>query len=65
MTREDILGRIEQIKSRSGDDEVAHSMEDQLMRDVLYAIRDGAQDAMGLAAAACEVSKLTFRRWST
>lgn len=45
------------------DDELAHSMEAALQRDVLQAIADGSPDAVELARIALESDSLDFARW--
>lgn len=60
---EDVKRKVEKIRSKSGDDEVAHSEEDALHRAVLHAIADGATNARELATAALETTRITFGRW--
>jgi hypothetical protein len=63
MTVEDVRARLEAIRSVADDDEQAHGLQDSLLLDVLLAIRDGAADPAGLAAAAVEVYDIDFERW--
>jgi hypothetical protein len=55
--------RVKDIRRYSGDDGVAHSMEDGLREDVLQAIADGAENSRELAIAALETSQIDFARW--
>jgi hypothetical protein len=56
---------VEAIREIAGDDECAHSAEDQLWRGVLAAIAKGVHedDAADLCAAALETSNIKFNRW--
>lgn len=47
----------------AGDDEAAHSEEDKLHRDVLFAIALGAADPSELAAEALKTGAIEFARW--
>lgn len=59
----DIEGRIEAIKKMAADWEAAHSWEDQLYRDVLEAIANGASDPRELAKAALASQAIPFARY--
>ena len=63
MTLEEIKKRIDEIKSVADDDERAHALEDQLHRDVLFAIAGCAQNANDLAMAALRTLYIEFNRW--
>jgi hypothetical protein len=63
ITAAAVLRRVEEIRRRRGDPEVAHTMEDELRADVLAAIADGAENPRELASAALETSKIEFARW--
>jgi hypothetical protein len=63
MTTEQVLLRVKLIQQSAGDDEYAHSMEDDLRRDVLQAIADGAPNVRELAAAALKTDEINFARW--
>ncbi len=66
MTTEDVLTRVEAIRASTtgyGDPEAAHIEEDDLYKDVLRAIANGAENADGLAAQALAVADMDFPRW--
>lgn len=63
MTKQEVIERVKQIEAIRHDDEVAHSMEDDLYRDVLRAIAGGEIDGHELAAEALKVEKIKFARW--
>lgn len=63
MSADDVRQRVEAIKAVMRDDEAAHSMEDELWRDVLKAIAAGATNAAELAAEALKTQELNFSRW--
>ena len=63
MKVEDVTARVEEIENISGDSEVAHSREDDLWRDVLQAIADGAPNARKLAREALRTEDISFARW--
>lgn len=64
MTPAEVLRRVEEIRALAWDDEVAHSREDDLHRDVLVAIAQGrATDPTALAEAALMTWKIDFARW--
>jgi hypothetical protein len=62
MTAADVKARIAAIREAADDGEVAHSLEDDLWRDVLRAIAAGAGDPRALAAAALKTTRLGFAR---
>lgn len=64
MDLNDVNERVLRIAAASGDDEHQHSSEDDLYRDVLRAIADGAPNAAELATAALKSQTLHFSRWS-
>lgn len=63
LTVEDVARRLAEIHAQRNDDEVAHGMADDLYRDVLAAIANGAPDAEILAAAALRSETIDFARW--
>lgn len=64
LTLDDVLRRVDAIRKMVGDDESAHSEEDDLHRDVLQAIADGRCDEpRACAAAALKTCELDFARW--
>lgn len=63
MTVDEIQQRIETILQESHDDEVAHSLEDDLYRDVVRAIAAGAPNARDLAQEALHTEIISFARW--
>ena len=63
MTTEEIMRTIQEISRLSEDDEVAHSMEDELWENVLKAISEGAPNAAELAAYALKTKNISFSRW--
>ena len=66
MTREDIKVRLAKIHDSQGDDEVAHSLEDDLRADFLNSIAVGAvplEDIQDLAALVLTSRELDFERW--
>lgn len=63
ITAEDIAHRLAAIHAAQNDDEAAHGLADDLYRDVLTSIANGADDAPLLAAAALRVETLDFARW--
>ncbi|MFC7330786.1 hypothetical protein [Marinactinospora rubrisoli] len=63
MNIREIRRRVEHIDSISGDDEVAHYEEDELHRDVLEAIADGAPNGADLAREALRTRGIRFDRY--
>ena len=63
ITVDAIRQRIDAIDDLSDDWEAAHREEDQLYRDVLQAIANGAPDPTHLARTALETSSLFFDRY--
>jgi hypothetical protein len=62
MTKNEVKQRVKDIKDNADDYESAHSMEDDLYQDVLNAIAEGAEDAVGLAKEALKTTKINFPR---
>lgn len=62
MTVEEVERRVESIRLMSGDDETAHSEEDALRADVLFAIMNGAENPGDLARAALKTDDIEFAR---
>lgn len=65
MTEQELRTRVDQLKDNHDDDEVAHSEEDRIYKDVLRAIASGeaVPDAATLATIALECDDLDFYRW--
>ena len=65
MSEAEIMKRIEEIKACAGDDERAHSMEDDLHRDVLACIAasPGDERVSELARLALLTCDIDFSRW--
>jgi len=62
MTINDVKEKVEEIRTRRYDDEVAHNLEDKLYREVLQEIAKGTANPNGLASAVLESRKLNFNR---
>jgi hypothetical protein len=60
----EIRTRVARIEAIRHDDEVAHSMEDDLYADVLRAIANGAENAAELAREALRTGDIDFARWT-
>jgi hypothetical protein len=64
MDVEQVKARVEEIRKCAGDDERAHSMEDELRCDVLTAIALGqCDDPQGCAEVTLETRYIRFSRW--
>ena len=63
ITLGDIARRIEYINQIADDDETAHGEEDDLWKDVLFAIANGQEDPQELAKAAIQTITIEFERW--
>ena len=64
MTLDDIRRRVANIASAAGDDERAHSLEDDLMCDFIdHVAKFGPPDLAEMAAAVAATAKLDFARW--
>ncbi len=64
MNVRDVEERIEAIRASRFDDEAAHSMEDELHREVLACIAlGGTDDPKALADAALVSTDIEFSRW--
>jgi hypothetical protein len=63
MNVEDIRRRIKEIDEIADLVERAHAAEDELHRDVLRAIAEGAEDAAALARAALATQHLSLERY--
>ncbi len=63
MDIEEIKKKLEYIKTIAKDDEGAHGEEDNLWKQVLEAIANGAEEAPRLAAEALKTRNINFRRW--
>lgn len=63
-TTQDVLLAVAWVASVKGDDEAAHSAEDEVHRAVLRSIADGtAESPREMARAAMRTRDLEFRRW--
>lgn len=65
---DDLVGAVDCVRraAEAGDDEIAHAMQDELVRFVVEAIaRDGmpGSDAQAMAAAVAPVYNIEFSRW--
>ncbi len=66
MKIQEVRQRVNEIRQRAGDPEVAHAMEDQLYRDVLAGIAAdpvGGSPARRLAKTALAARDIDFPRW--
>jgi hypothetical protein len=66
MTPKEVRDRVDAIRACAADDEAAHGMEDQLWRDVLFAIAAEEIDpavAIQCAAIALTTDTIDFARW--
>lgn len=64
MTKEEIVGRVEEIRKVAGDDEVAHSMEDQLYYDFVdWAAENSHPAIQEMAIELRKVRDVNFARW--
>jgi hypothetical protein len=64
MTVKDVAEQLAAIERSARDPEAAHSMQDDLFRDVLGAIANGKTETPTmLAAAALMVDDIEFPRW--
>jgi predicted GTPase len=69
LTIENVSERVERVKQIVQEEhpviasEKAHIEQDELLKDVLSAIANGAEDAKGLAEKTLEVFTIDFTRW--
>ncbi len=67
MTIEEAIERVAEIRRIAGDDESAHSMEDELRRAVLDTIANGPRlthdEIRELAKVALSTGAIDFERW--
>jgi hypothetical protein len=64
MTVEEVDAEVARIRHMAGDDEGAHSAEDNLWENVLRVIAsDETDNAAGIAAAALKTKTIDFARW--
>jgi hypothetical protein len=64
MTVGDVKRELARIREMAGDDEMAHSAEDDLWENVLRAIASReTDDPAGIAAAALKTKTIEFARW--
>ena len=63
----EVDARIREIYDHKGDDEMQHSLEDDIMREFIAAVADGAvdsQEARRMAVRVAELNESTnFSRW--
>ena len=60
---EEVNSRLEEIEECKHDDEKAHSLQDELMADVLEWISDGVSNPKLLATLTLKVLEIDFSRW--
>ena len=60
---EEVRNEVARIKAMAGDDEAAHSAEDQLHANVLAAIADGHPFPEKIALEALRTLGIEFARW--
>ena len=64
MTIDEVEAEVERIRAMAGDDEAAHSAEDDLWEKVLHTIASGYGDKpSSLALAALKTKDIAFQRW--
>lgn len=63
MTVAEARAAVEKIRAAAGDDEIAHSYEDDFRASVLKAIAEGSEDAVELAEIALTTGEIQFARW--
>lgn len=63
LTVEEIEKQLTNIKTNIDDTEVAHILEDRLLKRTLRAIAKGVSNPEKLAKAAMKVSRIKFSRW--
>lgn len=64
MTVDEVKQRVTDIKACAGDDEAAHSMEDDLYFDVLASIAAGlCADPKQCADEATKTKEIDFQQW--
>lgn len=64
MNVKQVKKRVKFVKDKAWDYEVAHGAEDDLYRDVLQVIADGAENARQLAQEAIKTQKINFERYT-
>lgn len=63
MTPKEAEARVKEIYETRVDDEMAHSAEDALRREVLEHIANGGRNARRLAEIALRTEEINFARW--
>ena len=63
MTLDKIERRVRKIKNKIHDDEMAHSMEDDLREDFIKYIASHENEYQEMAIAVLRTNKLKFARW--
>jgi len=62
MSVDEVKARVEEIRNRLPDNEVAHILEDRLYKDILECVAAG-QDMPEQARIALQVKGIHFARW--
>lgn len=62
MNSHEVERRVAEIAAVAGDSEQAHSLEDNLYRDVLRSIAEGNANPRGVAQAALACDSIRFQR---
>lgn len=63
MTIEEVEKLYQSIVDASGDDEIAHGLEDEFRELVLKEVADGNPNSFELAKIALSTSEIKFLRW--
>jgi hypothetical protein len=64
MNLEELRTKINRIEACAGDDEIAHGMEDELMREFIsYIAAGGVDDIQYKASQVLTTANIDFQRW--
>jgi len=63
MDLQTVVDRVKEVSDHSRNDEYAHELEDDLYKEVLSAIANGAENPSGLAREVLKTKDLAFSRW--
>lgn len=64
MKKDDVVKRVRAIFAERDDPEIAHALEDQPYRELLWAIAEGeCDDPQGCAKEALKTGDMDFARW--
>ena len=64
MTLDEVENRVQKIRACAGDDETAHSMEDDLYRDFIECVATSTLEHYSdMARKILETNKIEFARW--